>query len=554
MKSVIACLALLSAATLTAQVSESIDVRIINVDVTVTSKGAPARGLTRDDFEIFEDGRRQMITNFYASDETRTTSAAVRSTAAPAAAPPVVEQQDPRFRRKVLVLVDNHHTTRHSRDKALRELEAMITDRFHSDYEWSIGVIGRGITLVLPLTSNKNAIHEALEIIRKIGTRSEGASSFAATTERQGTFAGAADRQASTLSPNEIKPTGWTAFDGDYARRLADSEAADAAEQVIAAKFTAPAYVDAVRGFASTSGRKVVLLLTGDPGFNDLEVVPHKVGNGSLVANGFGPGADKFWTNQRSIEDLRRSIIQEANASAVSFYIWNVEGLMPMGEIGVTSRPITNTSAVFWIAKETGGRLVTGNDAASAVREFDTASSTFYSLGYAPQHPDDGKYHSISVRLKRKGDYALEYRSGYSSSSTATQLERAMKSPTAAAMQANSLPVTLALGAPQTVNAEVTVPIEVKVPFRELQFLPGKNGVNANLVLYVSVFNDIGKNLVANSIPLTPGFKSGSPDLNGMLVYRNAIKLRKGERHRIVVALRDTVTDSVGMATEVVKF
>ena len=545
MKSVIVCLALLSAATLSAQVSETIDVRIINVDVTVTSKGGPVRGLTREDFEIFEDGRRQAISNFYASDETRTVAAtALGAPAITPAAPAALEQADPRFRRKVLVLVDNHHSTRHSRDKALRELEAMITDRFHGDYEWSIGVIGRGITLILPLTSDKNAIHEALEIIRNNGTRSEGTS----------TFAGATERQASTLSPNDIKATGWTAFDSDYQRRLADSEAADAAEQAIAAKFTAPAYVDAVRGFASTSGRKVVLLLTGDPGFNDLEVVRQTPGNGSLVVNGFGQGADKFWNNQRTIEDIRRSIIQEANASAVSFYIWNVEGLMPMGEIGVSSRPITNTSAVFWIAKETGGRLVTGNNAASAVREFDTASSTFYSLGYSPTHPDDGKYHTISVRLKRKGDYSLEYRTGYSSSPTSTQLERAMKSPTAAAMQANALPVTLSLGAPKTVSSEVTVPIEVKVPFRDLQFLPGKTGVAANLVLYVSVFNDIGRNLVASTIPLTPGFKAGSPDLKGTLVYRNAIKLRKGERHRIVVALRDVVTDSIGMATEVVRF
>ena len=33
----------------------------------------------------------------------------------------------------------------------------MINDRFHGDYDWSIGVIGRGITLVLPLSSDKNA-------------------------------------------------------------------------------------------------------------------------------------------------------------------------------------------------------------------------------------------------------------------------------------------------------------------------------------------------------------------------------------------------------------
>jgi hypothetical protein len=129
-----------------------------------------------------------------------------------------------------------------------------------------------------------------------------------------------------------------------------------------------------------------------------------------------------------------------------------------------------------------------------------------------------------------------------------------MKSPTAAAMQVSGLPVTLAFGAPQTVSNEVTVPIEVTVPFRTLQFLPGKRGVAANLVVYVSVFDDLGKNLVASSFPLTPGFKSGAPDPKGTLVYRNAIKFRGGERHRVVVAVRDVVTDSIGMATQVVRF
>jgi len=546
MKPVAATLALLCATALHAQVTESIDVRIVNVDVTVTSKGAPVSGLTRDDFEIFEDGKPQKITNFYASETTRRAVAASAPAAnvTPAAAPE--PEPDPRFRRKVLVLIDNHHTTRHSRDKALRELEAMITDRFHGDYDWSIGVIGRGVTLLLPLSSDKNTIHEALELIRRSGTRNEGGS----------TFAGAAERQGSTLSPNDIQKPSWSVFDSDYEQRLEDSEASDSAEQAIAARFTAPAYLDAVRGFARTSGRKIVLLLTGDPGFNDIEPVQqHHGGAGDAFAfPAVGTGADKYWNKQRTMEDVRRSIIQEANASDVSFYIWNVEGLTPGGEFGVSSKPITNTSAVFWIAKETGGRLVTGNDAARAVQEFDTASSTFYSLGYSPSHPDDGKYHAISVRLKHKGDYGLEYRSGYSSTPSAVQLERAMKSPTAAAMQEGDLPVMLEMGSPQTVGKEVTVPIAVKLPFRAVQFLPAKTGVAANLVVYVSVFNDVGKNLVATSIPLTPGFKSGSPDLKGTMVYRNAIKLRKGERHRVVVAVRDVVTDSVGMATEVVKY
>jgi hypothetical protein len=536
MKRLIAVATLLCATALHAQVSETIDVRIVNVDVTVTSKGAPVRNLTRDDFEIFEDGKRQAVTNFYASDESR---AIVRAAPAGSPAAPVTTEQDPRFRRKVLVLVDNRHTARHARDIALRQLEAMITDRFHGQYEWSIGVVGRGITLVLPLSSDKTAIHEALEIIRTLGTRQEGATTFDGT------------REASSLPAAGVKKIGWSPFDADFAHRV---EPFDAIERTVAAKFSVPAYLDAVRGFASTSGRKIVLLLTGDPGLNDLEMTSQTPGQGELGDfRGTGPGATRFWADQRTIEDLRRSIIQEANASDVSFYIWNVQGLNAPGDMSGSS-PMTDNSAVFWLAKETGGRLVASNDPARSVQEFDTASSTFYSLGYSPTHPDDGKYHAISLRLKQRGDYSLEYRSGYSSSSTATQLARAMTSPTAAAMQASALPVTLAMGPSQTVRGEVTVPVEVKVPFRALQFLPGKRGVAANIVVYISVFSAMGKNLVASTFRVTPGFKSGTPDANGVLVYRNAVKLRKGEQHRVVVAVRDAVTDSIGMATEVVKF
>lgn len=67
---------------LCAQYSERVEVSIANVDVVVTDRdGKPVRGLTREDFEIRENGKLQPITNFTAFD-----GAAV---AAPAAAPGV---------------------------------------------------------------------------------------------------------------------------------------------------------------------------------------------------------------------------------------------------------------------------------------------------------------------------------------------------------------------------------------------------------------------------------------------------------------------------------
>lgn len=542
----VAAAALVCTGSFAQQLSERIEVNLVNVDVTVTSKGAPVRNLTRDDFDIFEDGKRQTVTNFYASDETLSTVAAPGAVAAaPATA---AAQPDERFRRKVLVLVDSHHTTRRGRDRALAQLEAMVNDKFHGDYDWSIGVIGRGVTLVLPLTSDKAAVHEALGIVRRLGTGGEGAT----------TIAGAVDRGGVSTMNNDAVPTNWSAFDQDFASRIGQANDSDDRERALASHFTVPAIIDAARGFASTPGRKIVLLLTGDLGLNDVEYVGFNGGaDGGISVRGMGLRGAEQRASQTTLEEARRAIVQEANSAGVSFFLWNVEGLNGPDETqGHSSNmsTLTNNSSEFWIANQTGGRLVAGNDPARSLQEFDTTSSSFYSLAYKPSHADDGKYHAISVRLKRPGNYSLAYRTGYGNGSPATQLARAMTSPTAAAMQSNTLGVTLAFGAPAPDGNDVKVPIEVKVPFRSVQFLPGKEGVAADLTVYVSVFNDIGKNLVSSSFPLKPAFKSGKPDLNGVMVYRNAIKLRKGERQRVVVAVRDTVTDTIGMATHVVKF
>src|SRR2546430_16034556 len=77
----------------TPPVIEKIDVSVVNVDVTVTDRaGYPVRGLTRDDFDVYEDGKPQKITNFYAVENQN------QKTSVP---------EDERFRRNVLVIVDN---------------------------------------------------------------------------------------------------------------------------------------------------------------------------------------------------------------------------------------------------------------------------------------------------------------------------------------------------------------------------------------------------------------------------------------------------------------
>ena len=66
-----------------AQLRETIDVRLIEVTVTVTdAKGQPVRGLKAEDFELYDDGKRQVITNFDVADYGGPTPPAARTPAA----------------------------------------------------------------------------------------------------------------------------------------------------------------------------------------------------------------------------------------------------------------------------------------------------------------------------------------------------------------------------------------------------------------------------------------------------------------------------------------
>src|SRR6185295_9790930 len=78
-----------------AQVRETVEVAVTNVDLVVTdAKGKPVRGLARDEFELFEGGKRREITNF---SEVAAALPAAGTTASTAPAPS----------RAVLILFDN---------------------------------------------------------------------------------------------------------------------------------------------------------------------------------------------------------------------------------------------------------------------------------------------------------------------------------------------------------------------------------------------------------------------------------------------------------------
>src|SRR5262245_53582810 len=109
--------------------------------------------------------------------------------------------------------------------------------------------------------------------------------------------------------------------------------------------------------------------------------------------------------------------IRLANANNTTIYSFDPRGL------DVNIRP---SDILHSLADQTGGRQFTNNYPAASLREVVKNASAFYLLGYASaKNPADGKFHKISVHVKRS-NVDVKSRTGYFAPSTA-EMEIARK-------------------------------------------------------------------------------------------------------------------------------
>ena len=106
-----------------------------------------------------------------------------------------------------------------------------------------------------------------------------------------------------------------------------------------------------------------------------------------------------------AVEDVR-DLYQAANRANVAFYPVDPRGLM-MNNGRTTSAQIMNglvsdRDAMETLASETGGRaIVQKNDISAALGQVLRDSRAYYLIAYESPHPDDGKFHKVTVRVKR---------------------------------------------------------------------------------------------------------------------------------------------------------
>ncbi|HEX9162351.1 MAG TPA: VWA domain-containing protein, partial [Thermoanaerobaculia bacterium] len=513
---------------------EKVNVSVINVDVTVTSRtGQPAMDLKPADFEVFEDGKPQTITNFYVVDH-----AVVRQEGAGA---PAATQttSDTHFRRKAVLLIDNHFVDKRRRDECLRELRKFIQSDYAGEYDWSIGVIGGGVHMILPFTADKAAINAVLDNVIARGTIAPVAQvTPEAIADPSQRVVGGGERgdaaAASALASAMVQRRAEVEAEVDRDFRFLNA--------LDAIRASARAVIDACRALSPMDGKKLIVLVTGGMEIDNRTADPRSLSSFS------SPG-----DHDREAADIRESMAREANAANVNLYLINAVGTAspvlgfdtgqgnPATALGNDVRNLDSFPSA--LARETGGMYLTSNTLADSIRTIDTVSSTFYSIGYKPSHFEDGKYHSITVRLKKPG-YVVRSRSGYVDESNDTRFEEAMKVALSTAVPQGLLPVHVEVGRGVPKGEYSIVPVTASMPLKRLTTIRNGDKNSGRVHVYISVFDQTDANVGYHHA--VQDFQLTDAQLRDIENFRYTMKvdLHPG-LYRAVVVLRDDVTDEV---------
>ena len=396
---------------------ETVDVNVVVVDVEVRDTGGrQVTDLGRDDFQVFEDGRRVKVAYYE-----RVVGHRMGSQPATGAAGGSSDTAPPDTASWIVVYVDNLQLRPDSRAQALEHLRHRFREAAPGERVMVVSQ-GSSFEVRLPFTADRAAIDAALAAL-------ETAPADGAANDRDRsrvlTAVAAAQRDAASL-------------DLPCNQGVVEPARAFAATVRAQTRATVGRLLSFTNTLAGLPGRKALLYLSdgmpmqpGQEVFQAVTELCNSRDSQQLAARGYSNqmGAALEAAGMSIADDLRR-LTAHANVQRVSFYPLQASGLGTSGTAAALGRgdrgdrllQLNAVSSVaernlreslIYLGNETGGRAIIGTDDFDAELDRLRADlATFYSLGYVPEHQGDGKEHAIEVRVARPG-LRLAYRRGY---------------------------------------------------------------------------------------------------------------------------------------------
>ena len=500
-----------------------VEINYVEIDAIVTdAQGNFVRNLTKDDFQVFEQGKPQTVSVFSLVDIPLERPDAPLFAASPIE--PDVRSNRKEFDGRVFVLVLDDLNTSFSRTERVRTAAKQFIERHFGAND--------------------------LAAIVQTGGSKGGAQEFTGSRQRLmraiDTFSGQKLRSA-TLEKIDDYYRQRDLGSGDAPTDSLESERAFKARNTYATLKAVADYMAGVRG-----RRKAVIFFS--------EGVDYDITN---------PIQNRYATD---ILDESREAIAAASRANVSFYSVDPRGLGGLGDemMQIQSIPQDNTLGVTTlhdelrnaqdslriIADETGGfATVNQNDFQDAFRRIVQDNSSYYVLGYySSDTRRDGRFRPIQVRVTRPG-LEVRARKGYvapkgrpanaasTNSTTSTELRDALNSP----VPVSGLGLTVFAAPLKGAAPNASVSVSLEIDGRALRFTE-KDGIFHDDVEISAVaidgsgkMRDGGRDLINLRLrPQTHAVVS----TNGVRVMRR-FELPPG-RYHLRVGARDVGSGAVG--------
>jgi VWFA-related protein len=392
-----------------------ISTTLIQVDVTVTDKnGKVVTDLKPEDFEIYENGKLQKMTNFLFINPPAQTKTVIRpptkkgqedKTAMPI---PPVQLKPEQVRRTIALIVDDLGLSFESIVRVRNSLKKFVDQQMQPNDLVGIIASGNGAGTLQQFTSDKRQLYAAIEKLQWNARGRAGITPFAPlgqiTLDKSASeSSGSSDEQSADDVNQQQSDLEQQMYNNNYIQDIFSIGTLGAINYV-------------VKGMNQLPGRKSVML------FSD----------GFPVCTMDSETGETDLERCKKMEEALKRLTDLCNRNSVSIYSFDARGLMSTasnaGDAGTPTEMMSgmqnrsqqmsdNQQGLEVLAKDTGGRtFFNRNDLTDTISYALEDQNGYYLLAYEPDADSFDakklKFNKLEVKLKREG-YEVRFRNGF---------------------------------------------------------------------------------------------------------------------------------------------
>lgn len=541
---------------------DAVDVFVVNVEVIVTdSDGQPITGLSREDFEVFEDGELVDVANFFAVEGRQALLPGEDRGLAPELAPTPETQ-----RLNLVVFVDNLNMRPENRNLIFGKLREHLEQGLDARDRVMLVSMNDSVKVVQTFTNDRESLLGTLEQLEK-----KTGAHMRTDAQQRVLLRKLQSAKLPIFDPMDPGPFETAEFD---ARQLATELRLLAEARFQKVQRTVGTLGQFTDSLAGMRGRKAILYVSDGLPLRGADSLSQAWVNKfetwittedadlrrelqELLLLG---GSTRFDASRRFEE-----LVVHASANQVAFYpISNggrtarsrvsaefegggaTNGNGPMSQDVLALEASSQNASLLILAEGTGGVAFTNTtNIGGLLDRMGDDFSTFYSLGYTPIRAPDSEFHKVEIKVKR-ADAKVRHLKGYRQKDPAAHLEDLTLSALHYDLEDNQLEVRLDPGEQVPLKGNrFTVPVLVKIPFEKLLLVPHEEFHKARVSIYVVARNEKngGVSPVRRiEVPIEIPNGQMLEALSQVATYPLQLEMKRGHQ-RISVGVRDDLAN-----------